>query len=124
MQSKVGGLTPPDFKPYCKAAAIKTVQYWHGDRHTDPWNRTESRNNLIHLRSTQEATGVNTGAKTIQWREELSFQQIIQKQLDRQVQKDEVRPLTPSTTNTLKWIKDLNMRPKPIKLLEENVEGK
>ena len=24
-KSKVGDLTPPDFKPYCKAAAIKTV---------------------------------------------------------------------------------------------------
>ena len=37
--------------------------------------------------------GVTKGVKTIQWREELPFQQIIQEQLDRQVPKDKVRPL-------------------------------
>lgn len=53
-----------------------------------------------------------------------SFQQMVLGELDIHKQKYEVRHLAPCTKINSKWIKGLNVKPRPIKLSEDNIGEK
>ena len=88
-------MTIPDFTIYLKAIVIQTA--WHSQKttHADQRNRIESPEVKPHING------------------QLNTQQ------DSHIQKNENRPyLKPHTKTISKLIRDLNIRPEAIKLLE------
>ena len=112
-KTKARGIRILDFKLYCKAVVIKTVWYWHKNRPRSMEQNRKPRNGpttmwSIHLQQSRKEYPMGKSLHKWYWQNGTTT--------CRRMNLDHF--LTPYTKMYSRWMEDLNVRQKTIKILE------
>jgi hypothetical protein len=116
-KSNARSITIPKFKLDYKTIAIKIVWYWHNNRHEDQWNKIED----LEINPHSYAHLIfDRGSKNVQLNKDSLFNKCCQEKWLFICKKLKLDPcLSPYTSISSKWIQDLIIRPKTLKLVQE-----